>query len=192
MLNKKFKINLKKKKVNGKIVTLRKINYKDCDNKYLSWLKDKKINKFLECRIENLSIPQLKRFVKKCNTDLSTILFGIFFKDIHIGNIKIDINYFHKFCHIGYFIGEKNYQKKGMATEAIQLCLTLIFKILNLRMCFAGVYSANLDGIKFLKKNKFKKIFTYKKRLRIKNNIYCDELIYCLKRKDYLRYNKKL
>ncbi len=183
MLNKIKKI--KNKKFLGKNIFLKKINSNNCNKKYLSWLSDRKINQYLETRWTKYNTGSLKKFVNFCNSSNSIILFGIFFKNEHIGNIKIDINMNHEFCYLGYFIGDSKYHGKKLASEAVNICCYIAFRYLNLRMCFAGVYKENKPGIKLLEKNKFKKISIIKNLYKIKNNIYTDELTYCLKKTNF-------
>jgi len=182
---------IKNKKFLGKKIFLKKINNYHCNKKYLSWLKDKNINQYLETRWTTYNIKSLKKFVNSCNSSESIILFGIFNDKEHIGNIKIEINRNHSFCYLGYFIGEKSYHGKKLASEAIRICCYVVFKLLNLRMCFAGVYSVNKPGIKVLEKNKFKKVSSIKNLYKIRNNLYADELTYCLKKIDFKYIQKK-
>jgi [ribosomal protein S5]-alanine N-acetyltransferase len=183
LLNKIKKI--KNKKFLGKNIFLKKIHTHHCNKKYLSWLNDKKINQYLEAKWTKYNIRSLKKFVNSCNLNESIILFGIFYKNEHVGNIKIDINMNHSFCYLGYFIGERRHQGKKLAFEAINICCHIVFKLLNLRMCFAGVYSINKPGIKVLEKNKFNRISTIKNLYKIKNKFYTDELTYSLKNIDF-------
>ncbi len=183
MLNKIKKI--KNRKFLGKKIYLKKINTKYCNNKYLFWLKDKNINKYLETRWKKYNIKSLREFVKSCNQSDSVILFGIFHNNEHVGNIKIDINWNHSFCYLGYFIGEKKHHGKNLAFEAISICCHIAFELLNMRSCFAGVYSINKAGIRVLEKNKFKKISVIKNLYKIKNNYYIDEFTYSLKKTNF-------
>ena len=87
---------------------------------------------------------------------------GIFIdKKEHIGNIKIDINWHHGFCYLGYFLGDKKYHGKSYGSDAIRVCCNIAFRLLKMRMCFAGVYSSNIQ-VKVLEKNNFKKVSTIK------------------------------
>ena len=58
-----------------------------------------------------------------------------------------------------------------------------------MRMCFAGVYSSNIPGIKVLEKNNFKKVSTIKNMYKIEDRLYSDELTFCLKK---INFNKKI
>ena len=50
-------------------------------------MNDKRVNRYLESRFKNFNQKKLKKFVADSNKDYSTILYGIFHKNIHIGNI---------------------------------------------------------------------------------------------------------
>ena len=186
-LRSKFKIfkKIKNQVHYGKIISLKKLSYKDCNKVYLSWLNDPKVNRYLETRINRLNLKDLRDFVKKSNLSNSIILFGIFDNKKHIGNIKIDINWFHSFCTLGYMVGDKNYQGRNIGTESIKICVNLCFKYFQSRSCFASIYSNNIASKKVLKKNGFKKVAEIKDMYRLKKNIFSNELIYRL-------YNSKI
>ena len=181
MLNKKkiFK-KIKNQKHFGENICLKKITLKNCDRKYLLWLKDKRINKYLETRCHPQTLESIRNFVTSCNKDNSVILFGIFKEKKHIGNIKIDINWFHGFCILGYMVGDKNYQGRNIGTESIKICVNLCFKYFKLRSCYASVYSHNIASIKVLKKNGFKKVSEIKDMYKLEKNLFSNELIYRL------------
>lgn len=164
----------------GKKINLKKLTNKDCNKVYLSWLNNPKINKYLESRINKLNVKDLKDFVKTSNLSNSLILFGIFDHRKHIGNIKIEVNWFHSFCTLGYMVGDKSYQGKNIGTESIKICVYLCFKYLKLRSCFASIYSHNIASEKVLKKNGFKKVAEIKDMYKIKKNLFSNELIYRL------------
>ncbi len=87
MLNKSKILNIKNKVLKGKNCTLKKITSLNCNQNYLSWINDKKVNRYLESRFENFNRKKLKKFVKDSNKDYSTILYGIFYNKIHVGKI---------------------------------------------------------------------------------------------------------
>jgi RimJ/RimL family protein N-acetyltransferase len=178
--------NIKNKKFAGKKIFLKKLTKRNCNEIYLSWLKDKNINQYLEARWKSYNKKKLKEFVNTCNKSKNNILFGIF-KDTneHIGNIKIDINWHHGFCYLGYFLGHIRSHGKSYGSDAIRICCYIAFKLLNMRMCFAGVYSNNIPGIRVLEKNGFKKVSTIKKMYKIKGKLYSDELTYCLEKNNF-------
>ena len=164
----------------GKNISLKKLSIKNCNETYLSWLNDPKINQYLESRISKLTLRDVKDFVRKSNLSNSTILFGIFDKKKHIGNIKIEINWFHGVCTFGYMIGEDNYQGKNIGTESIKICVNICLKYLKLRSCFASLYSDNVASRRVLEKNGFKKVAVIKNMYKLKKKTFSDELVYRL------------
>mgnify|MGYP000047004085 CR=1 FL=1 len=159
---------------------LKKVTDKDCNKNYLKWLDDKKINKYLEIRFKKQSIKSIKNFVKKINIDNTIILFGIFIKKKHVGNIKIDINWDHNYAILGYLIGDSNYHHKNITTRSIKVCTNLCFKFLKLRFCLASTYDTNVGSRKVLEKNGFKQVSKIKKMYKINNTTFADEITYKL------------
>ncbi len=179
MLNKSKLTKIKNKKYFGTNCILKKITSHDCNDEYLSWMNDKKINKFLESRFQKLNKKKIKEFVINSNKDNSIILFGIFSKKKHIGNIKIYVNWHHGYATLGYMIGNLAFQGKNIGTESIKICTNICFKLLKLRFCLASIYSTNISSSKVLKKNNFKLISKIEKIYKTNKN-YVDELTYRL------------
>ena len=180
MLNKSKISKIKNKIYKGKKCILKKISVSKSNKDYLYWINDKRVNRFLEFRFEKINKKKLKEFIINSNKDYSTILYGIFRKKKHIGNIKISINWNHGYAVLGYMIGNLNFQGSGIGAESIKICKNICFKLLKLRFCLASVYSNNIASIKVLKKNKFKLVSRIKKMYKFNNN-YVDELNFVLK-----------
>jgi len=123
--------------------------------RYVSWLNDPKINRFLEIRFVPQTIESVRQFINDVNRDPANLFYGIFTKDTesHIGNIKLGpINTHHRRADIGIVIGEKKYWGKGIATEAISAISDHAFNVLGLHKINAGFYSENTaSGRAFLK-----------------------------------------
>ena len=101
---------------------IRSMTTKDIGKKYLGWLKNKKINEYLEIKYNNYNIKKLKLYVKSFNNNKSKYLFGIYFKknNEHIGNATIyNIDYNTGTFDIGYLIGERNHWGTSASTEVI-------------------------------------------------------------------------
>lgn len=185
MLNKSKILKIKNKVQKGKNCTLKKITSLNCNKNYISWMNDKRVNRYLESRFINFNQKKLKKFVADSNKDYSTILYGIFHKNIHIGNIKISINWHHRYAILGYLVGNLNYQGKNIGSESIKICTNICFTFLKLRFCLASIYSNNFSSYKVLKKNKFRLIAKIRKKYRIKADKFVDELTYRLNSPNY-------
>ena len=174
---------------------LKNLEMIDCNENYLNWLNDEEVNKFLETRWYPQSIKSIQSFVDEINKSEHSYLFGIFYKEdnnslIHIGNVKIGpIHKFYSYADISYFIGDKNYWGKGLATEAIKSVLKFGFEVLNLNRIQAGVFSSNIASIKALEKAGLILEGNFRKQLYTKD--LCDDhLFYGILKEDWLKNYK--
>ena len=180
-------------KLELKTYYLRKLTKDDVDDKYLSWLKDKEVTKYLEIRHENYNLKDLQTYVESCNKDHSKYLFGIFSKDKneHIGNTTIyDINHRNKTFDIGYLIGDKRHWGTSASVETLLLSLKFAFDDLKLRKMFGGVYSNHLSSRFTLKRSGFIEEARLKKRFFF-NDKFVDEVIYTMDREKWVEIKKK-
>ena len=156
------------KSIKGKKILLRNIEQDDCDENYLSWLKNPKINQYLETRWENQNLNKIKIFVKTIKESKDSILFAIeeISSNKHIGNIKIGpINHNHKYADISYFIGDSGVWGKGYASEAVSLATEYSVRVLKLETLVAGVYGGNVGSQKVLEKNGYSLAGRFKDQL---------------------------
>ena len=141
--------------LNTERLQLRPVTLDDCNQSYLNWLEDKRINQYLETRWSQQSINSIQAFVKSMSEDENSHLLAIVHKksNQHIGNIKLGpINRIHKHADISYFIGEPSFWGQGLATEAIQRVTDYGLNELGLESIHAGVYSGNTGSSKALEK----------------------------------------
>ncbi len=150
---------MKKKKKNYLI--LKKLNSKNINIEYLKWMNDKEVTKFTEQRFKKHSLLDIKNFVREKNKSKNEFLYGIFIKKKsilkHVGNIKLGpINKIHKSAEISYIIGNRNFWKMGIGTDAVKAIVKIAKKKFKLKKLVAGCYENNLGSIKVLKNNNFK------------------------------------
>ncbi len=94
-----------------------------------------------------------------------------------VGIIDVfDFNPQHKRAGIGILI-HKEYQKKGIASEALELLITYCFTHLNLHQLYANITSDNEDSISLFSKHQFNQIGV-KKEWIFSNNTFKDEVLY--------------
>jgi len=131
------------------------LNEDDVTEKYISWLNDPEVNRYLEIRFDSHDINSCREFVSSMNLDQDCYLFGIYIQinNYHIGNIKLkytDRQY--KKANIGFLIGEKRFWGMGYASEAIKSISSWGFDVLALERIEAGCYDENLGAVRaFLK-----------------------------------------
>ena len=129
----------------------------DVSENYVSWLNDYEVTKFTEQKYYNHNYKSVLNFVKEKYVSEKDFLFGIYFKNQHIGNIKLGpIKWEHKTAEISYFIGEKSFWGQGIAKKCIEKIINFGVDELTLRKINAVYYQTNLAYSKVLKKCGFK------------------------------------
>ena len=125
----------------------------DVTNSYVQWLNDYEVTKYTEQKNFNHTIDSVNEFVDEKYNSSTDQLFGIFYENIHIGNIKLGpIQWQHKAAEISYFIGNKDFWGKGIASKCINAVLEYATINLSLEKINAGYYDLNIGSAKVLKK----------------------------------------
>lgn len=151
----------------GKHIRLIKFTERHIIPKYVDWLNDQNINRFL-CTGRT---PVSKEDLRDRN-DHHNIFFAIVSNLVpanngclveedcflsYIGTISLNgIDWISRKGEIGYMIGEQTHWGRGLATEAVQLITDYALNRLNLNKVEAGVVDGNIGSIRALEKNGFK------------------------------------
>lgn len=138
---------------------LRSLTVADASSKYVSWLNDSDINRFLESRfLAHPDRQDVEDFIRIQNESAHSLLLGIFLQreGRHIGNIKLGpIVAQHRRADVGFLIGDKSSWGFGYATEAISAVSQYGLKHLGLEKITAGCYATNLASSRALAKAGF-------------------------------------
>ena len=143
----------------GQVVFLRELAPSDVGDRYLSWMQDEEIGRYLESRFMVHTLESLAEFVEKQTASERNWMFAICrgFDGQHIGNIKLGpVNDHHGLAEIGLLVGERSMHGKGIATEAIRLVSRFAFETLDLRRLTAGMYAHNVASRRAFEKCGFK------------------------------------
>lgn len=167
---KKFlKIKLKIKIVLKKNYYMKTLHLNNVSGKYIDWINDFEIVKYTEQKFFKQTKNKIKKYIYEKLHSSTDLLLGIFFQQLHIGNIKLgNINWTHSTCDISFIIGDNKFLKKGIGTLAIRKMVNFAFKKLRLKKINAGYYSNNIASKKVLKKCGF--VIEGKKRKNISFN----------------------
>lgn len=152
----------------GEHIYLRQIQLSDCNKNYVTWLNDSEVNQYLETKWSVQNIDSIRKFVESQRENNHSVLFAIVDKnnEKHIGNIKIGpIHSYYHHADISYFIGDKDYWHKGIATEAIKLVTNFGFIELKLHRIEAGAYDCAVGSWRALEHCGFKREGVFKEQV---------------------------
>lgn len=139
----------------GERVSLRLVTLDDCNERYVGWLADPDVNRWLETRYAVQTLEMIRSFVAGMLESPHSYLFAIVenASKEHIGNAKIGpVVPRHLFADVSYFIGERHAWGKGYGTEAVRLVTRFGFERLGLNRCQAGIYESNASSGRLLEK----------------------------------------
>ena len=169
-------------KLKGKRIFLRRFKASDVSQRYVDWLNDPEVNRFLNIREIPQTLDMVREYVASYEGKQNKLLLGIFDKtnDLHIGNITFsEIDQKNDLGVIGIAIGDKNYWRGGYGTEALRLAVSFGFFSLNLHRIEAGISDLNGPSKKLFKKVGFKQDGVLKGREKFAST-YVDSLIFGL------------
>jgi ribosomal-protein-alanine N-acetyltransferase len=137
----------------GDRVILKPLTESFCTQKYLSWLNDPEVYKYLSSG-GDFTMDQLVNFVRGKSFE-NIFFWAIIVKenDSHIGNIKIDkIDKKDLHGEYGIMIGDKSVWGKGYAAEVSKIVIDYCFNIFGLKEIRLGVHKQNISAIKLYQK----------------------------------------
>src|SRR5688572_19759364 len=91
--------------------------------RYVGWLNDPLINRYLESRYVTHTLESTRDFVAGALANPDALFLGIRQRStgLHVGNIKVELNRRHGLGEIGILIGERAVHGQGIATTAISM-----------------------------------------------------------------------
>lgn len=97
--------------------------------------------------------------------------------NIYIGGAGYhDVNFKNRTCYVGISIMQKDYQNKGLGTEAFELLINYLFNEMNIRKILLNVFSTNKRAIHVYEKLGFSVEGVLKDHI-YRNGLYDDEII---------------
>lgn len=125
-----------------------------------NWKNDEEVYKYLGGGFNPISIDQHEKWIDNLITiDNQNKRFIIEYDGDSVGMIGLySINNIYQNCEIGIYIGNRDYQGKGIAKTSIELIESYAKKYLNIKKikCFAVV--ENIKAIKIWEKSGYKKV----------------------------------
>lgn len=125
---------------------LRAVERGDINSRYVGWLNDSDVNRYLETRFVPQTLESVEEYWVSHRDRSDSPWFAISIADDrnHIGNIKLGpINRIHRTADVSLFIGEKSCWGQGFGQEAIATLRDWAFSELDIQKLNAGVYAGN-------------------------------------------------
>ena len=148
--------NLAEKKIKIKVdedIFLKVLTLNDVARPYVEWLNDYEVIKFTEQKYFKNTLENTKNFVSQKYNSGNDLLFGVFFDNTHVGNIKLGpIKFDHMSADVSYFIGEKKFWGRGIASKCVKTIVQLAVTDLGLKKINAGYYENNIGSAKVFEK----------------------------------------
>lgn len=163
----------------GQKTRLRLLTLDDVHARYVAWLNDPEVSRYLETRFSPQNEETVRAFVGGMVDSPHSYLFAITASDdgVHIGNLKIGpINPNHQYADVSYFIGDRTRWGKGLATDAIKTSVAIAFDRLKLHRVQAGIYEKNVGSARALERAGFHPEGRFVKQLRTVDGAWEDHL----------------
>ncbi len=175
-INKNFQIKVSYTKKNSSLtqnITLKIYKKKNVLNGSWKWLNDNRITFFMDKGYEKNTLKKQLSYYNSINNSKADILFAIYSKKIHIGNVGLhQINFKNKTAQFGIIIGNTNYHKKGIGKNVWQSIINFGFNNLKIKKIYTMIVADNIASKKIAKYLGFKKM--KRKYYIIKNGIKFD------------------
>ena len=135
--------------------TLRSLNLSDATERYVGWLNDPEVNRYLEVRHNKNTRDSVKGFISS-HDNKSSFLFGVFDKKSgdHVGNYSARCDLMHLTATLGVMLGDKSYWGRRTILETRARILDFLFEDVGLIKVHGACYSSNLPAIYNYKKQR--------------------------------------
>ena len=132
---------------------IKDFNKKLINKRYISWLNDKKVNKFIINKKKKTLKKDILNYLKSLNKKKNIFLsIHIKKKKIHIGNIRLKIFFKERKVYFSILIGEYKYHNRGLGSESLKYTIIYCKNILKLKKILVKVYKKNISALKIYKK----------------------------------------
>jgi [ribosomal protein S5]-alanine N-acetyltransferase len=171
----------------GSLVYLRPLERSDLNDRYLGWLNDSEVTRYMETGTFPTTAEDLEKFYNDVTGSRNQVIFAIVDKKSsqHVGNVKLGpIHWVHRSATFGILIGDKKFWGRGVGLEATRLMVEYGFNRLNLRRIDLGVYAEHEAAVHIYEEAGFKAEGRMRESL-FRDGKYVDRLWMGLLRSEY-------
>lgn len=174
--------------IKGRMIFLKPITRNEITKRYVCWLNDKDVNRFLECRHKKQTKRDIYAYINMTRRKPGCDIFAIFTKKNreHIGNLGLfECNPHHGYVVYGIMIGNKRAQSMGLGGEASFLLVEYLFRDPTVRKICANIYSKNISACRLLENIGFVKEGVARAQVRLEGNNIDDMYYYGLLKEEW-------
>lgn len=184
--------------LSGTVIEGKNLDFKPLSREYLDlyvkWLNDLEVNKFLGPIIGSIFTREKgEEWYEEMKDQGDRRIFTLHLKEKDRGPIGYcglyDIDHRHERASIQVIIGEKEYQNRGLGTEASRLLIDYAFSTLGLESINLSLMEANEKARQVPKKLGFKEAGRVRDFWQIGGNFH-DKIIMDIKRKEFYEENE--
>jgi ribosomal-protein-alanine N-acetyltransferase len=171
----------------GSQIYLRPLAIEDLNQRYLGWLNDPGVTRYLEVGVFPTTFRDLETYYQTNTSSIQQVILAIVHRksDQHIGNVRLGpINWVHRRALFGILIGEKKLLGNGIGSEATRLTVEYGFYRLNLHRIGLGVFQDNKSAVRCFEKVGFKIEGSFREEM-FQDGQYKDRLWMGLLRSEY-------
>ncbi len=142
-----------KQKLVGARVYLRALDANDATERYVSWLSDPKVNRFLATK--RSTVVEQRQYITAKNGKDDCILLGIFLPedDRMVGTVKLEyIDTAKGTADIAIMLGDRSVAGQGLGGEAMRILIDYAFGELGLREITLGVIAQHTGAVRAYEK----------------------------------------
>lgn len=176
--------------IQGRMIEMKPFSEDELNERYLSWLNNPEINRFLEVRHRKQSIDDVIHYINDLRSKPGCELFAIFTKKehIHIGNLSLtEYNPNNQGTAVyGLMIGDLRAQMLGLGGEASALIVEYLFRDPNIRRIHEGVIADNHRAYKTLEFLGFQREGVLRKHAVLPSGKISDVYIYGMLREEWI------
>ena len=170
-------------------VSIKPFKSKYIINRYVNWLNNPQINKYLQVRFKKQTFDTANKYLKAVDKNKNLYMWGIFVKKkIYslIGTGTLIHNSKKKEAVIGFMIGNKSYWGKKESSDSFRLIYRYAFDKLFCKKVISNVEENNLASLFMNNKHNFRFLKKYNKIIKAKKLIKINIFKFELKKKDVL------
>lgn len=127
---------------------LRSLTEADATERYLGWLRDPEVMRYVNARREETTRDELRAFILR-HDNRNNFLLGIFARPggVHIGNLSAECHPIHRSAKLGVLIGDRSYWGRRAVLEARSALLDFLFGAAAMEKAWGPCYAHNVPAL---------------------------------------------